>query len=115
MWYMHDGVPAHLTRAVRDVLSSNTYHGRWVGRGGPTAWPPRSPGLNPLYFYLWGHVTTLVYAAPVDNEDVLHHRIVDACQIIRNCPGISELMRRSMMRRVEACIESHGGHFEHFL
>jgi hypothetical protein len=51
MWYMHDGAPAHFSRAVRDVLS-NTYHDRWIGRGGPTAWPPPSPDLNPLDFYL---------------------------------------------------------------
>jgi hypothetical protein len=54
-----------------------------------------------------------MYAAPVDNEKALHHRIVDACQTICNYPGIFEHMRRSMMRRVEGCIESHGGHFEH--
>jgi hypothetical protein len=44
---MHDGAQAHVSRAVRDVLS-NTYHDRWINRGGPTAWPPRSPDLNPL-------------------------------------------------------------------
>jgi hypothetical protein len=48
-----------------------------------------------------------VYAAPVDNEGT--HTIVDARQTVRNCPGISERLRRSMMRRVEACVESHGG------
>jgi hypothetical protein len=58
---------------------------------------------------------TVAYAAPVDNEMALHHPIVDACQSIRNYPGIFDRMRRSMMRRVEACIESHGGHFEHLL
>jgi hypothetical protein len=51
--------------------------------------------------------------ASVDNEETLHHRIVDACQTIRNYPGIFERMRRSMMRRVEACTESHGGYSEH--
>jgi hypothetical protein len=81
----------------------------------PTAWPPRSPDLNPLDFYLWGHLKTLVYAAPVDNGEALNHRIVDAGQTIRNCPGIFAGMRRSIMRRVEACIGSHGGHFEHLL
>jgi hypothetical protein len=60
-------------------------------------------------------LTSVVYAAPVDNEGVLRHRIMDACQTIRNYPGISECTRRSMMRRVKACIESHGGHFEHIL
>jgi hypothetical protein len=41
-------------------------------RGGPIAWPPRStPDLNHLGFYLWGHLNTLVYAAPVDNEETV--------------------------------------------
>jgi hypothetical protein len=79
----------------------------------PIAWPPRLPDVDPLDFYLRGHLKILVYAAPVDNEET--HRTVDACQTIRNCPGIFEWMWRTMMRRVEACIESHGGHFEQFL
>jgi hypothetical protein len=45
-----------------------------------------------------------------DNEEELNHYIVDARQTIHNCPGIIERMRRPKMRRVEACIESHGGH-----
>jgi hypothetical protein len=32
------------------------------------------------------HLKSL-YAAPVDYEETLHHRIVDACQIIHNYPG----------------------------
>jgi hypothetical protein len=62
-----------------------------------------------------GHLKILVYAAPVDNEDALYHCIVDACQSIRNYPDIFQRMRRSMMRRVEACVESYGGRFEHLL
>jgi hypothetical protein len=46
-----------------------------------------------------------VYAAPVGNEEAFHHRIVNACQTILNHSGIFERMRRSMMRRVEACTE----------
>jgi hypothetical protein len=47
--------------------------------------------LNPLDVYLSGHLKTLVYAAPVDNEETLH-RIVVACQTIRIYPGIFEGM-----------------------
>jgi hypothetical protein len=108
MWYRNGGALAHFSRAVLDVLN-NTYHDRWIGSGDPTAWPSSSPDLNSLEFYL----NPLVYAAPVDNEEALHHRIVDARQTLRNYPGIFERMRRSMIRRTEACIESHGGHFEH--
>jgi hypothetical protein len=76
---MHDGAVAHFSHAVRDVLN-NTYHDQWIGRGGPTAIPPCSPDLNYLDFYLWGLLKALVYVASVDNEEALHHRIVDACQ-----------------------------------
>jgi hypothetical protein len=66
------GTCVMVLRAVWEVLS-NTYHDQWTGRGGPTAWPPRStPDLNPLDFYLWGHLNTLVYAARIDNEALSH-------------------------------------------
>jgi hypothetical protein len=88
MWYMHDGAPAHFL--------SNTCHDRWTGRGGPTAWLPRSPDLNPLNFYPWEYLNVHVYAVPVDNEEALHHRIVDACRTILKYPGIFERMRRGV-------------------
>jgi hypothetical protein len=100
---MYDGAPAHFSRAVQDALNS-IYHNRRTGRGGPIAWPPRCPNLNPLDFYLWGHRKTLVYAAPVDNEEAFHHRIVNACQTIRNYPSIFKRMGQSIMRRVENLI-----------
>jgi hypothetical protein len=104
-----------LLRHILAVLCETSYHGRGIGRRrGSTAWPPCSPDLKPLDLYLCGHLTTLVYAPPVDNEKGLY-RTVDACQTIRNYPGISEWMQSSMLRRVKACIELNGGHFEHSL
>jgi hypothetical protein len=58
-----------------------------------------------------GTPKTLVYVAPVHNEKALHQRVANACQTIRNYPDSFERMQRSMMRRVEACIEFHEGHF----
>jgi hypothetical protein len=58
-------------------------------------------------FTCGGHLKHLTYVAPVGNEEAFHHLIVIACQTIRNYSGISEWMQGSMMRRVEACIESH--------
>jgi hypothetical protein len=48
MWYMHDGAPAHLSRAVRDVLS-NTCPDQGIGTGGPAAWPPRQIWILGIY------------------------------------------------------------------
>ncbi|KAJ4442849.1 hypothetical protein ANN_04442 [Periplaneta americana] len=53
--FLHDGAPAHFSRTARRYLDRR-FPDRWIGRGGPIAWPPRSPDLNPLDFYLWGHL-----------------------------------------------------------
>jgi hypothetical protein len=55
----------------------------------------KSSGLLPV-----GHLKAVVYAARVDNEEALHHRIVDACQTVRTYPSIFERTRRPMMRSV---------------
>jgi hypothetical protein len=95
-----------------------SYHDRCVVNGGPAAWLPRSTLHAKFEFsrFLSGeHLNSFVYAALVGNEEALHYRIVDACQTISNYPGIFAHVQLSMMRRVEACMESHGGHFEHLL
>jgi hypothetical protein len=109
---MHDGAPAHFSDAVRDVFNI-TYIGVWVGRGGSNAWPPLETDLNVLDLYL-ADTKSLVYTAPVDNEEEVHHRIVNACQTIRNYPGFFERMRLSMKRHAQACIQSLGRHFYQF-
>lgn len=114
MWFMHDGAPAHFRLTARAYLDT-IYPNRWLGRAGPTPWPPRSPDLNPLDFYLWGHLKTLVYATEVQSREDLWRRVCDACEQIKRNPRILERVRESMLRRVQACLEAHGGHFEHFL
>ncbi|KAJ4431746.1 hypothetical protein ANN_20350 [Periplaneta americana] len=114
MWFMHDGAPAHFSRLVRDTLTG-VYHDRWIGRGGPVQWPARSPDLNPLDFYLWGHLKQLVYGADIPDQETLHRRVMEACETIRHHPGVFERVRQSIIRRVHACLEARGGHFEHWL
>ncbi|KAJ4439598.1 hypothetical protein ANN_07726 [Periplaneta americana] len=72
---------------------------RWIGRGGPIACPPRSPNLNPLDFYLWGHLKSLVYSSPVPDLESLRNRIVACSEDIRNTPGVWDRVRRSMRHR----------------
>ncbi|XP_019698157.2 uncharacterized protein LOC105185812 isoform X1 [Harpegnathos saltator] len=45
-----DGCPAHYGRQVRQWLNGH-YTERWIGRGSPISWPPKSPDLTP-FFYL---------------------------------------------------------------
>lgn len=114
MWFMHDGAPAHFFGSVKEYLNK-IYPLRWIGRGGPQEWPSRSPDLNSLDFFLWGHMKSLVYTTPIEDKDDLIHRITEACETIRNTPGILERVRSSMRRRAKSCVMVDGGHFQQFL
>jgi hypothetical protein len=78
---------------VRDV-SNNTYHDRWPLHG-----------LHARQIWILWILTCGDTYKPIDNEEALHPGTVDACQTVRNQPGIFGRMRWSMMRRVEARIE----------
>jgi hypothetical protein len=114
MWFQHDGAPAHFAVAVRQFLDAR-YPNRWIGRAGPIAWPPRSPDMTPLDFYLWGHVKSLVYETPIESEQDLIGRIVEAFARISETPGVFDRVRQSLHRRLNACIGTDGRHFEQLL
>ena len=113
-WFQHDGCPAHNYRPVRAHLDQR-YPGRWIGRGGPVQWPPRSPDLTPLDFFLWGAMEAHVYATPVESAEDLVARIVAAGEAVRQDPGVFVRVREAWLRRVQKCIEQNGLQFEHLL
>ncbi|GBM96102.1 hypothetical protein AVEN_29504-1 [Araneus ventricosus] len=51
--FQQDGAPPHYGNIVREFLDT-TFPQRWISRGAVMAWPPRSPDITPLDFYLWG-------------------------------------------------------------
>jgi len=55
---MQDGAPPHFSCFVTDVLNERSPDA-WIGRGGPIPWPPRSPDLFPLDFFLSGTLRAL--------------------------------------------------------
>ena len=85
MWYQQDGATAHFSIAARQVLNDK-YPNRWIGRGGPVPWPPRSPDLTPLDFFLWGPMKSPVYDTPGESEQSLIARIVVAAGDISDNP-----------------------------
>jgi hypothetical protein len=110
-WFMHDGTPAHFSLVAREHLDE-TYRIRWIGRDGPILWPPRSPDLNPLNFFLWGYLKSLVYTSEIESVEELQQRIVDGCDAIREREGFSHRVGESVVKRLQACIEQNGSHFD---
>jgi len=114
MYYQHDGAPPHYTQYVREYLNKS-FSNRWLGRGGPVAWPPRSPDLTPLYYYLWDHMKTLVYETKVDSRAALCHRIFAVAEHIRSHPDNAVSATHSVLMHAENCLATGGGHFEQLL
>ena len=114
MYFQHDGAPPHYSRIVREYLHAS-FPNRWIGRLGPVAWPPRSPDLTPLDYYIWGHMKTLVYETKVDCRAELRARIFAAAEQIRNHPNRIDSAIQSLLIRAENCLANGGGHFEQLL
>ena len=109
----HDGAPAHFSRQVQNWLNRE-FPDHWIGRGSNFGWPPRSPDFNPLDFFYWGHLKTLVYeGAPPENDAELERRIRDAAHTIP-----AEMVAKatnSVVNRARLCIQERGCHFEQLL
>ena len=54
-----------------------TFPNRWIGRDGPTPWPPRSPDITPLDFFVWGYVKDKMFSTPVPDITNVKARITD--------------------------------------
>ena len=112
LWWQQDGAPPHYAKCVREMLHSR-FGERWIGRGGPVEWPPRSPDLSPLDFFLWGYLKRRVYRNRPTSLQDLKENITEECSRIPS--ETLEKVVSNCYRRMLRCKENNGGHFEHLL
>lgn len=110
--FQQDGAGPHNARVVTNFLNEQ-FPGRWMGRYGPIRWPARSPDLNPLDFFLWGHCKERVYQTLPEDLEELDIKLRYAVWSIEE--DTMENVQRNLLRRMRACIRMDGGHFEHLL
>jgi hypothetical protein len=70
-----------------------SYPNFWLGRGGPLAWPPRSPDLTPLDYGLWGHIKALVYETKVDSRAALRRIFAVAEHLFNHAESIASAIQ----------------------
>ena len=107
--FQQDGAPPHWAKIVRNSLKDK-FENRWIGRGGPIPWPPRSPDITPCDFFLWGFVKDVVYNTQVTDLADLKARIVAAIQQID-----VEMLERTWQNleyRLDVLRITNGAHIE---
>lgn len=112
IWWAQDGAPAHRKREVIQRLSRVFRH-QLVALGHQVEWPPRSPDLTPMDFFVWGYLKSQVYVTPPQNLQDLRQRIIDKCVLMRQ-QGFVQRAFRGMEKRANLCIQKNGRHVEGF-
>jgi len=87
-----------------------TFPNRWIGRDGPTPWPPRSPDITPLHFFLWRYVKDKVFSTPVPDITNLKARITDAFSTVTE--DMLENTWREIDYRLDVLRATKGAHVE---
>ena len=82
----------------------------WIGRGGPTSWPPRSPDVTPLDFFLLGFVKTKVFIDEIADIEELKTRITHA--VVSVTPQMLLNTWKEFEKRLLKLRENGGKHVE---
>ena len=113
--FQQDGAPPHWALKTREFLNDRLPH-RWIGRSSTKdlsllPWPPRSPDLTPLDFFLWGFIKDEVYVIPQPKDiEEIKSRVVEAIDKI----GTALLARvhESFRERLSRLVKTKGLHIE---
>ncbi|GBO00911.1 hypothetical protein AVEN_86610-1 [Araneus ventricosus] len=107
-----DGAPPHIATPVKQLLNLHFENDRIISRHFPTAWPPRSPDLNPCDFWLWGYLEDVVYGGPIANLAELKNRIKQDIHNITT-ETLRSVVEHAVLR-FQLIGENGGQHTEHF-
>lgn len=112
VWFQQDGAAPH-TSNMAIVWLERTFGTKLISLRTETAWPPHSPDLNPLDFFLWGCLKDRVYSpAPTSTEEL-------KSAIRREMKKISSETCKAVIRnfreRIDVMVANKGRHLEHLL
>ena len=112
LYFQQDGAPPHYSLAVRAFLNQE-FPQRWIGRRGSIEWPPRSPDLTPMDFFLWGVLKEQVYSRNPKTIPELRQYITDSFADINRNQELCQTVCESVLDRCHDCCDNEGRHFEH--
>lgn len=103
--FQQDSAPAHRAKSTQDWLAA-----REIDFIRHEDWPSSSPDLNPLDYKIWQRLEEKACSKPHPDLESLKASLIKAAADID-----MDVVRAAIddwPRRLKACIENHGGHFE---
>lgn len=105
--FMHDDSSLH---EDANAFLEEQFPNYWIGPGSPHGtWPRMSPDINPLCFFLWGHIKNKVYETPFTDNDTteLGNRIQHAFTELH--PDMLEEAAKAYKERLKLIVKQDGG------
>jgi hypothetical protein len=84
--------------------------GRWIGRVGPIAWPPRSPEITSLDSLLWVYVKNTVYQVKINDLQHLNACIIGAVATVTS--NMLQATWNEVEYRLDICRATKGAYIE---
>jgi inhibitor of nuclear factor kappa-B kinase subunit alpha len=106
--FQQDSAPAHRAHETVALLRRET-----PSFIAPTLWPPNSPDLNPVDYKIWSVLQERVYRSRIRDVEHLKLRLIEEWSRFEQ--RIIDGSVSEWRRRLQACVRSEGGHFEHQL
>jgi len=111
--YQQDGAPAHYSLQARGILIKN-FGDRLIGRGLEVKWPPRSPDLSPLDYWLWPFLKDRIYHQG-QPRDIIEMKTRISEEVGKITRGEMTAAINNLYRRCQLVLDVNGEHFEHLL
>lgn len=108
-FFQHDNATPHTARQTIQYLEQ-FYGNRLISNN---RWPPRSPDLTPLDFFLFGYLKDTIFRNRLHTIDEMKEAIRTA--IDRITPEVLENVFEGMKRRIDTCLQNNGGHIDNNL
>lgn len=108
-WFQQDWAPAHGAKATL-ATCKKLFNGRYWDK---SMWPANSPDLNPLDFSVWGLLEQRLGKKSYKSVKQLKAALKRAWKSITD-DELNKIVE-DFPKRLRACIQAKGGHFEHLL
>lgn len=118
--FVHDNAPAHIASTVTSFLRGNFRAFIGSGELAWLKWPPRSPDLNVMDYFIWAFIKNYVYKNLPDDfgqkslrftKYALFLKARCAFNCLRNQPNKLQNATNGIYKRLFKCIGNEGGIF----